>query len=327
MSIFPTKILVATDGSREADLAAHTAARIADETGSELHIVYVYPETGPHRPGYYVGPEVEEHPLQREQELLEREAQLLLDTQVEEIEAAGSSVAQTHLRVGKADGEIVALGEELGTGLIVVGSRGRSGLRRALIGSVSDSVVRHAHCPVMVVRGEENGEALFSSKRILLATDGSKDAVLAASIAADLAQKSASELHVIHVGPSVDYDGVGEPLVTDIFAPTEEQIKELNEELQQLLDAQVEQIEAAGGTVWQAHLRMGRPDAQIIALAEEIGAGLIVVGSRGLGGIRRALMGSISGSVVRHAHCPVLVVRKEGTVSGQVGERERRLGR
>jgi len=89
----------------------------------------------------------------------------------------------------------------------------------------------------------------------------------------------------------------------------------------------VRQIEAVGGTVWQAHLRMGRPDAEIIALAEEIEAGLLVMGSRGLGGIRRALMGSISGSVVRHTHCPVLVVRKEGTVAGQVGGRKRRLER
>ena len=61
----------------------------------------------------------------------------------------------------------------------------------------------------------------------------------------------------------------------------------------------------------QAHLRVGRPEAEITALAEEIGAGLIVVGSRDLGGIRRSLLGSVSDSVVRHAHCPVFVVRKE----------------
>jgi nucleotide-binding universal stress UspA family protein len=155
MSIFPTKILVATDGSTEAARAAQSAARIADETDSELHIVYVRPRSVPLHPGHFVGPEVEEHWLQREQELLEREAQLLLDTQVEEIETAGSSVAQTHLRVGKPDKEIVALGEELGAGLIVVGSRGRGGIRRALTGSVCDSVVRHAHCPVLVVRREK----------------------------------------------------------------------------------------------------------------------------------------------------------------------------
>ena len=156
MSIFPTKILLATDGSQEAALAAQNAAQIADETGSELHIVYVRPRKVPLHTGDYVGPEVAEHPLQREQELLERDAQRLLDAQVEEIGAAGSSVAQTHLKIGKPDEEIVALGEQLGAGLIVVGSRGRGGIRRALMGSVCDSVVRHAHCPVLVVRREKS---------------------------------------------------------------------------------------------------------------------------------------------------------------------------
>jgi nucleotide-binding universal stress UspA family protein len=54
---------------------------------------------------------------------------------------------------------------------------------------------------------------------------------------------------------------------------------------------------------------MGTPAAEVVDLAEELGVGLIVVGSRGLGGIRRALIGSVSDSMVRHAHCPVLVVR------------------
>ena len=156
MSIFPTKILLSVDGSREATLAAQTAAKIAEETGSELHMVYVRPRRAPPHPGDYVGPEVAEHRLQREEELLEREGLRLLDAQVEQIEAAGSSVAQAHLREGKPDREIVTLGEELRAGLIVIGSRGRGGVRRALMGSVCDSVVRHAHCPVLVVRNEKS---------------------------------------------------------------------------------------------------------------------------------------------------------------------------
>jgi len=51
-------------------------------------------------------------------------------------------------------------------------------------------------------------------------------------------------------------------------------------------------------------------DHEVVSLAEEIGAGLVVLGSRGRGGIRRALMGSVSDSVVHHSHCPVLVVRE-----------------
>ena len=89
------------------------------------------------------------------------------------------------------------------------------------------------------------------------------------------------------------------------------QQEELDRKAQTLLDAQVEQIQAAGGTVTQAHLRTGKPDEEIVALAEQLGAKLIVIGSRGRGGIRRALMVSVSDSVVRHAHCPVWVMRKE----------------
>jgi nucleotide-binding universal stress UspA family protein len=70
-------------------------------------------------------------------------------------------------------------------------------------------------------------------------------------------------------------------------------------------------VKVAGGTVAGAHLRIGEVDLEIVALAEELGVDLIVTGSRGLGGVRRALMGSVSDSVVRHAHCPVLVVRPE----------------
>jgi nucleotide-binding universal stress UspA family protein len=64
-------------------------------------------------------------------------------------------VGETHLRTGEPDKEIVRLSEELDVGTIVVGSRGLSAMRRALMGGVSESVVRHAHCPVFVVRDDE----------------------------------------------------------------------------------------------------------------------------------------------------------------------------
>ncbi len=141
---------------------------------------------------------------------------------------------------------------------------------------------------------------IFPTK-ILLATDGSKEAELAATTAADLAKSHDSELHVVYVEPAP-------PLVDQFAAPGPERA---TLESQQLLDEQVKHIEEAGGTVGEAHLRFGRPDEQIVRVGEHVGAGLIVIGSRGHGGLRRALMGSVSDSVVRHAHCPVLVVRPE----------------
>jgi nucleotide-binding universal stress UspA family protein len=148
MSIFPTRILVATDGSSEAQLALSTAADLAKSTNSELHVVHVGEMPLVYHP--------ERHAYRAEYEEHEKEAQQLLEAQVDHIEGASATVAQAHLRMGRADAtvaeEIVELAESLDAGLIMMGSRGQGRLRRALVGSVSESVVRHAHCPVTVVR-------------------------------------------------------------------------------------------------------------------------------------------------------------------------------
>jgi nucleotide-binding universal stress UspA family protein len=141
MSIFPTKVLSATDGSAEAQLAATTAADLAKSTGSELHVVHV----GEFLPTLLAQTEVE--PAR-----IEREARELLEEQVRRVERAGVTVEGAHLRLGRADEEIVDVAQSIGAGLIVMGSRGHGRIRRALMGSVSDSVVRHAHCPVTIVR-------------------------------------------------------------------------------------------------------------------------------------------------------------------------------
>src|SRR5215212_6001638 len=145
MSIFPTKILLATDGSEEAQLALSTAVDLATSTNSELHVVTV----GPWNPDpAYAVHEVSFRweTYQEASEAIGKEAREILDQGVRKIEEAGGRVQK--------DQEIVSLSEEIGAGLIVMGSRGRGGVRRALMGSVSDSVVRHAHCPVLVVRRE-----------------------------------------------------------------------------------------------------------------------------------------------------------------------------
>ncbi len=148
MSIFPTRILLATDGSWEAELAATTAADLAKSTGSELHVVHVGEMPLVYQP--------ERHGYRAEYEEHEKEAQQLLEAEVERIKEAGATVAQAHLRMGRAnaraDEEIVELAQSLVVGLIVMGSRGHGRIRRALLGSVSESVVRHAPCPVIIVR-------------------------------------------------------------------------------------------------------------------------------------------------------------------------------
>ncbi len=150
MRTFSTRILLAIDGSKQAELAARTAVDLAANTDSELHIVTVarlepcpsrdIPESG----GY----------LKRMYASIEREAQEVLDEQVKKIEKTGGIIPQVHFGRRRPDREIVRLADEIGAGLIIMGSRGRGGVRSALMGSVSDSVVRHAHCPVLVMREE-----------------------------------------------------------------------------------------------------------------------------------------------------------------------------
>jgi len=133
-------------------------------------------------------------------------------------------------------------------------------------------------------------------ERILLPTDGSEDAVRAADAALDLARESGAELHVVHVWH--DVRGFAHDFVK----------RELRRQGQEILDEQVERIRAAGGEVAKAHLRKGRTSNEVIALCEEIDAGLLVVGSRGLGTVQRILMGSQSEELVHRAQVPVLVL-------------------
>jgi nucleotide-binding universal stress UspA family protein len=154
MSTFPTRILLATDGSEQAELAALRAVELADATHSELHVVHVgvvprFLESYPGTLGY-------ERRLYNQ---IEEESRQLLRELSWRVKVAGGTVAGTHLRMGAVNLEIVALAKELGADLIVMGCRGHRGIRRAIEGSISDGVIRHAPCPVLVVRSHESAEA------------------------------------------------------------------------------------------------------------------------------------------------------------------------
>src|SRR5919107_5334140 len=150
MGLFPTRILLATDGSEEAELAALRAVELAQGTDSELHAVHVgvvasFLRSNPGTLG-------DDGWLYEQREEESRE---LLRKESWRVKVAGGTVAGTHLRMGVVDLEIVALAKELGADLIVMGCRGHRGIRRAIEGSISDAVIRHAPCAVLVVRSHE----------------------------------------------------------------------------------------------------------------------------------------------------------------------------
>ncbi len=299
--MFPTKILLATDGSEESAQAARMAAVLSEKTGSELHVVYVEPLPHP----YALSEATIYYPEMRDEvrQTANQEAREKLAAEVEKI-GATREVAGSHARIGHPDAEISHLAEEIGAGLIVVGSRGLGPVRRLLMGSVSSSVVRHAHIPVLVVR--DGGDALPG--RILLAADGSEESRLAVRAAAEFSAKTDAEVHIAHVLPSPERMYGPHFYSTGMKGSLLERVER---EAQEFLGRQAEEVSSAGGKVGGTHVLSGNAPAEIVKLAEELHAGLTVLGSRGLGGVRRALMGSVSDSVVRHAHNPVLVVRED----------------
>jgi len=149
--------------------------------------------------------------------------------------------------------------------------------------------------------GEERQGSL--PRRILLATDGSEDAALAARAALDLSEACDAELHVVHVWTDAR-SAVHHPAAAVLGGRPH-----LRKEAGGVLREQAWNVRAEGGEVARAHLRRGRPAEEIVILAEELAADLVVVGSRGRGASRQFLEGSVSEGVIRLACCPTLIVR------------------
>lgn len=147
----------------------------------------------------------------------------------------------------------------------------------------------------------------YTLTRILLATDGSADAMLASRAASDLATKMDADLHVVHVwqAPHFYSDAALMPQGAARFHESYERAA------REGLAEQVQRIKAGGLAVAGEHLETGSPADEIVSLAERLGAGLIVLGSRGLGPVKRLLVGSVSEGVVHDASVPVLVLRGE----------------
>ena len=154
------------------------------------------------------------------------------------------------------------------------------------------------------------------STKMLLATDGSEEAELATKSAVELTNSTGSELHVVYVEPLPDFmkkDDAGTPgYDLELYEKIEEEARETLRKL-------TWRVKVAGGTVTGSHLRMGAVAEEIVDLAGEWEADLIIVGSRSLRGIRRAIAGSVSESVFRNARCPVMVVRQKGNPPSRRG--------
>jgi nucleotide-binding universal stress UspA family protein len=279
MSVFPTKILLATDGSEDAAEAREAAVDLARRSGSELHLVHVWHDV----PSPYA------HAFVKRE--LERQGQEILDEQVKKIEEAGGTVTEAHLRGGRTSDEIIELSEELGAGLLVLGSRGHGAVRRLLLGSHSEAIIHHAHLPVLVLRCAEN---IWPPSRVVIGDDYSEDAKKAAELAANIAKFYEADTLLVHAYPRLVEDSSD---AEDAMQQAEEKLEERANNLKDILG-------------YEPRTTMTSGDATVTILEaarEGNGPTLVAVGSRGLGAVGRARLGSVSSKVVRAAPGATLV--------------------
>jgi nucleotide-binding universal stress UspA family protein len=296
MNGFPTKILVATDGSEHAALAVRAACDLSLRAGAQLHVVHVWqePRLAMTLPAGATGE------YSRARERWKREAQNLLDEQADRVRdrvrGTGATVAGAHLRKGRPAEEVVGRAEELGADLVVVGSRGLGRVERLTTGSVSEGIVHLSSRPTLVVRG---GAGAWPPRELVVGDDGSREAERAGKLAARLGKLLEASVLLV----SVYSTNVVSPPVR---APLPRGFNTLLSTGEDILKERAARLEGVLGDSPETMVATGDAAAVLQEVAGE--SALVAVGSRGLGAVRRFTLGSVSTDVLRAVGGPVLVV-------------------
>ena len=294
------RVLLAYDGSPGAAEAIALAEVIAWPTDSVLRVVSVIepiitPISGPWDRGTAVAPELDAAITAYTRESM-REV-------VERLGAPGRSVEGAVLR-GRAASALIDDSRDFRADLVIVGSRGHATIASLLLGSVSSEVVDHASCPVLVARAATLSEVVF-------ATDESPSAQAAEAILSGWPIFDGLPIRVISVADVIH------PWTTGI-APTMYG-QALDAYAADVRDAKMTHTQAAedatarlrdAGRIAEAEMRSGDAAGEIIAVADERGADLIVLGSRGRTGLTRLLLGSVARNILSGTAASVLIVRE-----------------
>ena len=278
MDRFLTTLVLATDGSENTAQATRAAVDIARRRGSKIHLVHVWHDVHTSYAHAFVRGE------------LRRQGRETLDEEVKRIQEKGGTVTRSHLREGRTFEEAIRVSEENAADLLIVGSRGHSGLRRMLLGSNSEDIVHHAHRPVLVVR---SGENVWPPTRVVAGYDFSEDARKAATLAANLGNILGAQMLLIHAVPK---------LLQASGGAAEAKLEDRADELEDLMPQRPKTRVVAGDPA----------DVLIEAAQEGEGSSLVAVGSRGLGPVGRLRLGSVSTRVIRAGPGAVLVYPPAG---------------
>ena len=214
---------------------------------------------------------------------------------------------------GQTAVEILRVAGEMPADLVVMGSHGRSGFERLLLGSVTEKVVRKALCPVLTVprpTSEAGPEAPALFKRIVCAIDFSDCSLHALHYAMSLAQEADARLILVHV---IERPSTIGPGADDMAFPGPRSLQEYVAIAEQEARTRLEDVvpdEVRAYCKVDTVLATGKPYREILRVAAESQADLLVVGTHGRGAVDRMLFGSTTQHLVRQAACPVLTLRE-----------------
>ena len=283
------RILVATGGSPWSHAAVSYAITLAVHTDAVLHVLTVLTN-----PGSYASPDVL-GATDVVVDLIERQGQGLLAQAADEAAEAGV-VCETLSRWGSVPDAILQTAAEEQCDLIVLGARTVSGWKRLQLGRNANAVAAKAQQPVLIVKQPPAPRQLYSNlwRRVLVATGGSPWSDIAVEHALQLARMHDFEVVLLHVMPERRrFRGID---------PNADE----GASILALAEARAE----AMGVSYTLMLRQGPVSATIVDAAAEQDCDGIILGSRGLGGWKRLMLGSISNVVAAKAPLPVLVVKR-----------------
>lgn len=308
VSFLPKNLLVPTDFSAESHKALNYAQAFVERFGSAVHLVHIV-EPMPVVAGIEVAPMPIDYPKQLgtfERKLAELAKEL-----------PPGSVARSIVREGLPVDDIVSVAKELRTDLIVISSHGHSGIRRVLFGSTAEGVVRIAPCPVLVLRPQEREfvetakttekRAAFSLKTILVPIDFSEASRRALGYAIAFARQLGAKLICLHVLEVITYTDPDTTLAAQIQMLRKSLFEATERTLQGFLKEQTAQLPRENILTFSSAPR------EIIRIAEDRKADVILLAAHGQAGPGRFLLGSTAERVLRHAPCPVLIAKEKGS--------------
>lgn len=296
------RVLFPTDFSDTADEAlaqAAEAARFFSAELSVLHVVQSWPADSL--------PRDDEKSFEALVRALEKEAH-------DRITALGEVPAVTVERAVRRGDDvaptILAFAEEVGADMIVMATHGRRGLRKWLVGSVTQEVLREADRPVLTLRRREQGLNFDQAQSLLVPVDFSEPSLQSLVYARELAALAGASIDLLHVTERPIYPNFyGDPGAGAGMAAAAYDLTRLRERSERELTKLVE--EGSGPEVpYTVRAVEGRPAEQIVEHARKRSNDLVVMASRGLSGVSRLLIGSVAEEVVRCANRPVLTVRQ-----------------